>query len=759
MISHYPTKKLREHIKEVQDGADYLLTHHSVKFKRLMSLKLLEYIISKHDEGKKTDYFQKYIKSPLDYTCNEQLKHHSKLSTLLAVSQLNTSNILENFQVLQCIGGHHSTLKNMDEMISYWSDSERNLKKQINKLPTNINTTKIDMNGPTDFIYELLEDEINKMISSQSIDDALYFRLQTQLLYSILLESDKAMLAVSDYSKHTGFKRNNWDKKWIDDFIGEPKQNSINTLRQSIRNTMLENMKFEQKSQIFTLTSPTGSGKTLLSATWALEQREKLQIKENHIPKIIIVLPFLSIINQTVVEYEKILQKAGIKFDGSWLIASHSLSERKYSNTLEENEEGFFIDTWRSDVIITTYDQFLYSIFNPRSKHQMRFHNLLDAVVVFDEIQSLPTTLWKPLDEILQTITNLSETRILLMSATMPGFISKPNHLLPNYEKYFQSLNRYEIDVLDIVENKIQTIAEFIENIQDEIQSWVRKGERVLLTLNTRKSAQNVSIEIKKILEKIDNSFPLFFISSNVVPEDRLNIIEKIKKNEPCIVVSTQSIEAGVDIDMTSVIRDFAPLDSLIQIAGRCNRNAKHVIPQSIKIVQLKSDNGQLFSNMIYDEVHLCATREVLKNIPKLSEKDVLSISNKYFKALSEKTDIGDSYIQNYAYWKEYKNIRETLRGKDIEKYEFCLLDRDLELKEEIKNISVIEDRWDRREKFRRISGKIAKLTVSIIAKSSFCPQEIADNYYGIWNLNDEYYDENIGIVIPDYDDMSSLVL
>lgn len=757
MISHYPEKKLSQHIKEVQNGAAFLLSLHSDKFRESISQKLLKYIIIKHDEGKKTGYFQEYIKDPKNYSGNNILKSHSKLSALLAVANLEEFNALEIYQILQCIGGHHSNLKSIDDLILYWSESEKDIIKQLENFPK-FNLAGADKNTPTDFIYDFLEDELSEMIPANSIEYALKFRLNTQLLYSILLESDKAMLAVSDFSKHIDFKRNKWDKKWIDNFIGKPKQTPINILRKSIRNEVLEHLQIQRDDQIFTLTSPTGSGKTLLSATWALEQREKLQTAKNITPKIIIVLPFLSIINQTVEEYNKILKNAGVEFDGSWIMASHSLSERKYSESLEENEESFFIDTWRSDVIITTYDQFLYSIFNPKSKHQMRFHNLLDSVIVFDEIQSLPTMLWKPLDLVLQTITNISESRVLLMSATMPGFISKPNHLLPKYEKYFQSLNRYEIDFTDIINDKTVTVGEFVDEIESDVKIWIQNDERVLLTFNTRRSAQNIFSKVKNIVDKIDSSFPMFFISSDVVPEDRLKKIEEIKENHPCIVVSTQSIEAGVDIDMTKVIRDFAPLDSMIQIAGRCNRNAKYNNPKNIKIIQLKSGNGKLFSNMIYNDVHLFATREVLKGFSIVPENKVLSISKKYFVFLSNTTNTGDGFINNFAYWQDYKNIREVLRGEHIDKFEFCLLERDFELKTEIRKIAEIKDRWERREKYRRISGRIAKLTVSVIAKTDFHPEEIAEYYFGIWNLKNEFYDENIGIQIPDYEKVSSLV-
>ncbi len=751
MLSHYPYKSLSRHIEEVNTALQFLLSFHTEKLKSVLPRELLCDIVQFHDEGKKSHYFQSYIKNPINYSDNPSLKSHSKLSALIAGIQYKNAPE-QLFQILQCIGGHHSKLNTFEDLQYDWLNGENILKKQLIGFP-DIETIKIDKEYPSEIINDCLEDKVEDFLKQQSLSEAIKYRLVTQLLYSFLLESDKALLAVSDINKHYEFKRNEWKKEWIEKRIGKPKDTTINLLRADIRKEVIRNS--NNNSSIFTLTSPTGSGKTLLSATWALDQREKIQKENNVTPKIIIVLPFLSIINQTVQEYHELLKIGSMENDGGWLIASHSLSDRKYSGKLEQKEESFFIDTWRSDVIITTYDQFLYAIFNPKSKYQMRFHNLLDSIIVIDEVQSLPTKLWKPLEAVLKSVTEISRTKVLLMSATLPGFVSNSIPLLLDYKSYFQKFNRYELDFSNIENNKPYTVEEFIANIKTKIHDWIRNKERVLITLNTRKSAQQVFLGIKE--QKPD--CPMFFISSDVIPADRLYKIDKIKSGDPCIAVSTQCIEAGVDIDMTKVIRDFGPLDSLIQISGRCNRNGHSTVLQKVEIYQLRSRNNRLFCEMIYDKTHLQKTRQALKNVTNIHEEDIIAVTENYFELLSDAVNTGEKYLEDFSYWKPIEDIRTVLRGESIEKYEFCLLDRNPELKQKIQEIVKTQDRWERREAWKRIAGEIAKLTVSIIAYSGFDPHDVATPFCGLWDLNLDYYDDDVGIKIPVDNKCSSLIL
>ena len=239
---------------------------------------------------------------------------------------------------------------------------------------------------------------------------------------------------------------------------------------------------------------------------------------------------------------------------------------------MEEKAEPFFIDTWRTELVITTYDQFLMSLLEPRAKYQMRFHNLCDALIIMDEVQSLPCKLWKLLSAVLRGLARTGNSQILLMSATLPPFVSETIPLLENCESYFKAFSRYE---LRFQTEKKRPIQDFCEDVAARLPDWLNDRERVLITLNTRKSARMVYDRLKDHWPEEHKDISSFFISADVTPKDRLKKISLIKECKPCVVVSTQCIEAGVDIDMGRVIRDFAPWDSIVQIAGRCNREGK----------------------------------------------------------------------------------------------------------------------------------------------------------------------------------------
>jgi len=764
ILSHSSGLELKEHIKQVIEAADFLLSLHSPVILPGEDKNLLYKIIRAHDLGKGNSFFQEYIKDPGNYKGAAHLKSHSLLSSLItALKLIKTGDWKELFAALQAITGHHTQLRTLEELTEIWDDDDNNytLKKQLNGYPfeemsrlsgISLADIGISNNDPSAAVSQYIEENVEDLIEEQSEVDAIRFRLKTQFLYSILLEADKAFLAVPDITKHVDLKRHDWNPRWIDIILGTPSRTKVNKLRRQVRREVIKNANID--TGIYSLTSPTGSGKTLLAANWAFIQKRKMAVSSGINPKIIVVLPFLSIIYQTVKEYEKILNASDSKIDGSWLLPSHSLSDRHYSDMLEKNEESFFIDTWRSDVIITTYDRFLYAVMNPKSSHQLRFHNLMDSIIIMDEVQSLPAKLWVPLGKILESMTAISSTKILLMSATLPAFIENTIPLLPGYKTLFPQFNRYNLIVKDVSSNYIQSLQTFIEQLLKDIPGWIKNRERVLITLNTRRSAQNVFTGISFYLKNNNLEYPIYFISSDVIPLDRLRKIDKIKSKKPCIVVSTQCIEAGVDIDMTRIIRDFAPLDSLIQVAGRCNRNGIEDSQKDVTIVQLASGNGQLFCEMIYNAVHLEKTRQVLSTFSSIYERDVLGVTEKYFDLLMGRdgVDTGKQLVKQFAYWQEYESIKTILRGENIDKYELCLLERDLELIEIIKGIDAVENRWERREEWRRISGRLAQITISILARKNIDISTLAEDFHGIWNLNPAYYSDDIGFRLPDED-------
>jgi len=759
--SHYhPNLQLYEHISQVNEAIDCLFRWHSDRVVTKEIKSLIKKVVTLHDTGKATEAFQKYIHNPPSYTDDPMNKVHTPMSTLLTLllSQKEKWDSLYSMLISAVIFGHHRKLPSVEKLREIGSGTlPKILKRQIGTLLVHslsqccdIDISRLNLNNrPWANAQRYLDDVVLPAFEKLSIGEAVKFRLKSQLIFSLLLEADKAFLAVKEPKKYLSREKKYWKPEWIEQRIGEPKDTSVNKIRKAMRGEFVEKIENIQTPDIFSLTAPTGIGKTLLSATWLLRLREKISV-DGIFPKIIVVLPFLSVIDQTTKEYETLLTTIGReKADGSWFLTSHSLADRKYRQDMEEDTEHFFIDTWRTELVITTYDQFLMSLMDPKAKYQMRFHNLCDSLIVMDEVQSLPCKLWKPLEEILKGLVEIGNTSVLLMSATLPSIIPDAKPLIKNYRSYFEKFNRYRLNFR--LKEKLK-INNFCNEIFNHRNRWLQEKKRILITLNTRRSARLVRNKLAKDWPKEFSDIPLFFLSADVTPRDRLKAIDTIRENKPCIVVSTQCIEAGVDIDMDFVIRDFAPFDSLIQIAGRCNRSGKISCQATVDVVDLINNQGRRYSEMIYDDVHLQVTRQLIKE--NIDEKDILPFATKYFEMLSKKKDTGLIHIERFAKWQEDDTVRELLRGKEREKYVFIVIEQDTGLKDEMTKANEIKDLWKRREAWRAIAGRIAKISVSVYAKHRFNPHSIATEYLGQWILYDGLYSSERGLVLPcDFDD------
>lgn len=764
--SHYhPNLQLSEHIAQVGSAIGSLCGWHSKSVVTPEIKTLIQKLIPLHDMGKATEAFQAYIKKPDAYTGDPIDKAHTPMSTLLTLllAKEGRWDVLDAMMVSAVVLGHHGGLPLIERLREIGSGIfPKVLKRQIASLQVEglsqhcgIEISRLDLkNRPWAKAQQFIDEDILPIFEDLSIEQALIFKLKTQLIFSLLLEADKAFLAVKEPQRYLYRKHRQWLSQWIDQKIGSLEDTPVNKSRQSIRNELEEKIDEIEKPDIFSLTAPTGSGKTLLSATWLLKMREKMSIK-GICPKAIIVLPFLSVIDQTTKEYESLLKTGGQEVDGSWFLTSHSLSDRKYKRGLEEDAEHFFIDTWRSELIITTYDQFLMTLMDPKTRYQMRFHNLCDSLIVMDEVQSLPCKLWNPLEEILKCLVKIGNSSVLLMSATLPAIISDAKPLLENYPIYFKkAFNRYQLHFR--LQEKIK-ISDFCDEVFSLRDKWLKENKRVLITLNTRRSARLVRDKLAGNWPDEFSDIPLFFLSADVTPLDRLQKIEAIKKGHPCIVVSTQCIEAGVDIDMDLAIRDFAPFDSLVQIAGRCNRNGHISYPVIVEVVDLVNEQGRRYSDMIYDDVHLQTSRQLTDK--DIEEKDILSFTNNYFEILASRKDTGKMHLERFVRWAEDYSVRELLRGKTHEKYTFLVLEQDPELKNMMTKTNIIEDRWQRREAWRSIAGRIANISVSIYSKSGFDPRYIAKEYLGHWILKDGYYSTDRGLVIDNNSEDGTLII
>ncbi|MBM4330973.1 MAG: CRISPR-associated helicase Cas3' [Deltaproteobacteria bacterium] len=756
-LKSHPDLQLSEHIAQVKSAIDSLCGWHSKSVVSPEIKALIQKVVSLHDIGKGTKAFQEYIENPPAYTGDPMDKAHTPMSLLLTllISREEKWEALETMSVSAIVFGHHKELPLAERLREIGIGAlPKTLKRQIATLQADglnqhsgLDISRLNLDGrPWAEALKYLDNSVVPKFEGLSIEDAIIFRLKTQLLFSLLLEADKALLAVKNPQTYLQREIKYWNSQWVDQKIGSPEDTPVNKIRQSLRITLKSQIEKIERTGIFSLTAPTGSGKTMLSATWLLKLREKMS-KKGLCPKAIIVLPFLSVIDQTTREYESLLTTGGQEADGSWFLTSHSLSDRKYKQGLEEDVEHFFVDTWRTELTITTYDQFLMALMDTKTRYQMRFHNLCDSLIVMDEVQSLPCKLWKPLEELLRCLVKIGNSSVLLMSATLPAIISDAKPLVEDYSAYFEEFNRYKLQFRLQEKLKINDFCNEVFNRRDE---WLKNNKRVLITLNTRKSARLVRDKLADDWPREFSNIPLFFLSADVTPKDRLDIIKTIKEDNPCIVVSTQCIEAGVDIDMNFVIRDFAPFDSLIQIAGRCNRNGRLSHPATVEVVDLNNEKGKRYSDMVYDDVHLQITQQLTEEITEIEERDILPFADRYFEMLTAKKNTGIEHLKKFARWEEDKSVKELLRGEEREKYTFLVIKQDPELKDEMSKANKIDDRWKRREAWRAMAGRIAKISVSVYAKRGFDPQDIATEYLGQWILHDRFYSTDKGLVIDD---------
>ncbi|MDQ3387163.1 MAG: CRISPR-associated helicase/endonuclease Cas3, partial [Actinomycetota bacterium] len=249
-------------------------------------------------------------------------------------------------------------------------------------------------------------------------------------------------------------------------------------------------------------------------------------------------------------------------------------------------------------------------------------------------------------------------------------------------------------------------------------------------TLNTRASASAVR---EALAEEWKSK--VHFLTADVTPKDRLASIRDIKADEgSCLVISTQVVEAGVDLDMTRVMRDFAPLDSLIQIAGRCNRNSRWS-RKDVEIYHLTNQQGRSFAEIVYTvgrgspDVRLEETRRALESQEIISEEHVLGVCNDYFSRLREGKDLGAKHTRNWASLAdEQPNIRELLRGDNAGQVQLIVAERDEgDLTADIEAALAIRDRWDRRRALRKLAPRIAQVTVSVWVRKGWHPTDIAN--------------------------------
>lgn len=345
----------------------------------------------------------------------------------------------------------------------------------------------------------------------------------------------------------------------------------------------------EKPSGIYTLSIPTGGGKTLASLRYALKHAKLFNKK-----RIIYIVPYTTIIEQNAQEVRDILHDSGN-------ILEHHSNIIENENENDELQDGFMSvqqklkiakDNWDSPIIFTTMVQFLNVFYAKGSRNIRRLHNLAESVIIFDEVQKVPISCVSLFNQALNFLKTYAQSSIVLCTATQPALdfvenkleINPDAEIIGHLDQVIEAFRRVEI--IDMATNQTFTnekLADFIEAKMEDVQS-------VLIILNTKTVVKN----LYTILKERNIQASAYHLSTSMCAAHRNNILIKVKddllsKNK-IICISTQLIEAGVDVSFECVIRSLAGLDSIAQAAGRCNRHGEKDI-QNVYVIDHEEEN------------------------------------------------------------------------------------------------------------------------------------------------------------------------
>lgn len=350
-----------------------------------------------------------------------------------------------------------------------------------------------------------------------------------------------------------------------EEFAAKPKDGEINELRNRVRFEAVD--KATLNIGCYSLALPTGMGKTLTSLAWALRHAQ-----QNGLKRIIIVLPYISIIDQTARELKRI-------FGEEWILEHHSsynegsLAETdKHENySTDHKRKQLACENWDYPVIVTTTVQFFESLFSNKPSKCRKVHNIAESVVIFDEVQTIPKEIILPTLGMLNDMQAVMKTSFLFCTATQPAYekrsgfagIEAITPLIEDPGILYDKTKRVTYHLLD----KLAPVA--FARLQEAV---VQNNEAALVIFNTKKDA----LEFFSLVKSGESWEACYHLSTSMCPHHRKATIEQIrndlKAKRKILVVSTQLIEAGVDFDFPTVFRALAPLEAIIQSAGRCNR-------------------------------------------------------------------------------------------------------------------------------------------------------------------------------------------
>lgn len=674
-LKSHPGKLLFTHVDGVRSKVLHLIENLDIP-------RIGELVAIFHDLGKINPNFQSKLAENQSYGYS----HHAYLSALAFYSfclKGNNIKVVQGFlkdklsqsdliALIILIAKHHGHLPNFipkgNIELEPYIISQQEIKELYDFNSSHLQ--QLPIKGFLQYYFkESADSEIVSILRDEKLKKAFYENLQfkeseneaaleyflnTQFSFASLILADKNDAGDSELIQSDRNKIDRFSKiypKQIEQYISKFKSDTaLNTLRTQIRKEAISNINNHLKNneRVFELTSPTGSGKTIMLLSLAakiIENKGSLRILYS--------LPFLSITEQVEKEVLEIFKDYSNEYfiqridsksnDNRFNDLQKELDKNPTSEKIAELEAlAFQQQTFSYPFIITTFVQFFETLLSNKNGTLLKLPNFSNCIFLIDEIQALPPRLYTFFAAYLNKFCRKFNSYAIISTATQPNFNLQdrkeiksffqdyrlPKQLL-DHHKYFNDevFNRYQIE-----------LKENTYDIQKLTKEVIDENNSVLIILNT---IDDSKLLFKSFLDEGLSKDEVFLLNTHFIPEDRNKkikiVTERLEKRLKTILVSTQLIEAGVDIDFPILYRDFAPISSIVQSAGRCNRNGKLLSLGKIILFSLKR-NGKKRAELIYgigkDKDILDFTKQAL-NKTFYEENKLLEVQKKFFNRIS----------------------------------------------------------------------------------------------------------------------------
>jgi CRISPR-associated endonuclease/helicase Cas3 len=597
-----------------------------------------------HDLGKATEEFQSYLSSfAADAGVEPQVELRGKIDHSTAGALCLFENIPESRRenspagivarlLALCLASHHSGLidclkpdgqDGLRERLEATAKREARLNESWSKVSPRLRQQAEILMRDSALLHEFAP-SINRLKNAHG-DKSVQFGLLVRFLFSCLIDADRTDTADFGQSAAARARANGAYESWeellfrLEVALGQMERGGeVNRIRAEVSAQCFQAA--DRERGIYTLTVPTGGGKTLSALRYAIEHARR-----HNMERIIVVSPYISIVEQNADAARKVLepegtQKASVVLEHHSNLVEESLDE---SSSEAQFRRRVLAENWDARVVFTTSAQVLEALFGKGTRCVRRLHAMARAVVVFDEAQTLPLRLTHLFNNACNFLVSHCQASLLFCTATPPlldkvderkgaAHLGHPPELIPDVGGLFARLRRYEV-----FDHTNQSGGWSLEQAGDLIVEEASKYGSCLAVVNTKQHAH----EVFESARRRSGDATVVHLSTAMCPAHRLEKLNLLKSllpqatpERPVICVSTQLIEAGVDIDFAVVVRDLAGLDSVAQAAGRCNRHGARREGGRVHVIALELPRRAL------DEIH--KGREVARELLGMWRRD-----------------------------------------------------------------------------------------------------------------------------------------